>query len=98
MVDVAEVKIWGEVAGAVRWDPEEQLASFQYDNKFLSKGYDLAPIKMSIQNGNRIYSFPELRKVKDEQTDTFTGLPGLLAERDLKRTFLKMNRRQLVKY
>lgn len=80
MVDVAEVKIWGELAGAVRWDKENQLASFQYDSNFLTKGYDLSPIKMPIQNGNRIYSFPELRKAKDEHIATFKGLPGLLAD------------------
>jgi serine/threonine-protein kinase HipA len=80
MVDVAEVKIWGELAGAVRWDSESQLASFQYDKKFLAKGYDLSPIKMPIENGSRIYSFPELRKAKEEQTATFKGLPGLLAD------------------
>jgi len=80
MVDVAEVKIWGELAGAVRWDVDNQLASFQYDKKFLTKGYDLSPIKMPVKNGNRIYSFPELRKAKDEQIATFKGLPGLLAD------------------
>ena len=80
MVDVAEVRIWGELAGAVRWDTDNQLASFQYDNKFLTKGYDLSPIKMPIENGNRIYSFPELRRTKEEQTATFNGLPGLLAD------------------
>ena len=80
MVDVAEVKIWGELAGAVRWDTQNQLASFQYDTNFLKRGYDLSPIKMPIQNGNRIYNFPELRKAKDEQIATFNGLPGLLAD------------------
>lgn len=80
MVDVAEVKIWGELAGAVRWDTQDQLASFQYDTDFLKKGYDLSPIKMPIQNGNRIYSFPDLRKAKEEQVATFNGLPGLLAD------------------
>ena len=80
MVDVAEVKIWGELVGAVRWDAGKQLASFQYDKKFLTKGHDLSPIKMPNKNGDRIYSFPELRKAKDEQTATFKGLPGLLAD------------------
>lgn len=80
MVDVAEVKIWGELVGAVRWDSENQLASFQYDTKFLAKRCDLSPLKMPIQNGNRIYNFPELRKAKDEQIATFKGLPGLLAD------------------
>jgi serine/threonine-protein kinase HipA len=80
MVDVAEVKIWGELVGAVRWDMERQLASFEYDKKFLTKGYDLSPIKMSIKNGSRIYIFPDLRKDKDEEISTFQGLPGLLAD------------------
>jgi len=80
MVDVAEIKIWNELVGAVRWDSEQQLASFQYDKKFITRAYELSPIKMPIKNGNRIYSFPELRKAKDEQIATFKGLTGLLAD------------------
>lgn len=80
MVDVAEVKIWGELAGAVRWDEEQQLGYFQYEPKFLLKGWDLSPIKMPIENGSRIYSFPELRKGRGETEDTFKGLPGLLSD------------------
>lgn len=80
MVDVAEVKIWGHTVGAVRWDNERSLAFFQYDKKFLQLGWDLAPIKMPISNGDRIYSFPELRKSKNEHFPTFKGLPGLLAD------------------
>ena len=80
MVDVAEVKIWGELAGAVRWDEAQQLGFFQYDPKFIEKGWDLSPIKMPIANGSRIYSFPELRKGRNETEDTFKGLPGLLAD------------------
>lgn len=80
MVDVAEVKIWGELVGAVRWDATRQLASFQYAKKFLAQGYDLSPIRMPISNGDRIYTFPELRKAEGEQVATFKGLPGLLAD------------------
>lgn len=80
MVDVAEVKIWGELAGAVRWDLDQQLGYFQYDTKFLQKGRDLSPIKMPIENGSRIYSFPELRQGRGETEDTFKGLPGLLSD------------------
>lgn len=80
MVDVAVVKIWGEPVGAVRWDANRQLASFQYDKNFLRTGYDLSPIKMPIINGDQIYSFPELRKKNNEDIATFKGLPGLLAD------------------
>ena len=80
MVDVAEVKIWGELAGAVRWDQEQQLGYFQYDAWFLQKGWNLSPIKMPVSAGTRIYSFPELRKGRGETEDTFKGLPGLLSD------------------
>ncbi|MCG8374553.1 MAG: HipA N-terminal domain-containing protein, partial [Balneolales bacterium] len=80
MVDVAEIKVWGKLVGAVRWDANSQLASFQYDKNYLEEGHDLSPIKMPIINGERIYSFPELRKAKNEEVSTFKGLPGLLAD------------------
>ncbi len=80
MVDVAKIYIWGEFVGAVRWDEGRQLASFQYDHQFLTKGWNLSPIKMPIQQGNQIYEFPELRKGKNEAIATFKGLPGLLAD------------------
>jgi len=80
MVDAAEIKIWDELVGAVRWDANKRLASFQYEKKFLTKAINLSPIKMSIKNGDRIYTFPELRRTKDEQIATFDGLPGLLAD------------------
>ena len=51
MVDVAEVKIWGEFAGAIRWDEAQQMGYFQYDSKFIKKGWDLSPIKMPINQG-----------------------------------------------
>lgn len=80
MVDVAEVKIWGELAGAIRWDESNQLGYFQYDTKFIEKGWDLSPLKMPIAQGSRIYSFPELRKGRNETEDTFKGLPGMLSD------------------
>ena len=79
MVDVAEIKIWGELVGAVRWDNEKQLAYFQYDKKFLSKEWELSPIKIPVKNGDTIYSFPELR-AKHNEENTFKGLPGLLSD------------------
>jgi serine/threonine-protein kinase HipA len=80
MVDAAEIKLWGEMVGAVRWDAQNQLASFQYSPAFLKKQWDISPIKMPITEASRIFSFPELRKGKNESVDTFKGLPGLLAD------------------
>lgn len=80
MVDVAEIKIWGELVGAVRWDESQQMGYFQYAPKFIQKAWDLSPIKMPIGEGSRIYSFPELRKGRKEAEDAFKGLPGLLSD------------------
>lgn len=80
MVDVAEVKIWGQLVGAIRWVEEEQLGYFQFDTKFLQNKWDLSPIKMPIENGSRIYSFPELRTGRNQTEDTFKGIPGLLSD------------------
>ncbi len=80
MVDYAYVKIWGQLVGVVRWLPERNLASFQYDRHFLLNKWDLSPIKMPVSNGDRVYNFPELLKAKDSKEDTFKGLPGLLAD------------------
>jgi len=80
MVDVAEIKLWGELVGAVRWDAQQQLATFQYSPDFLKKEWNIAPIKMPTTEGSRIFSFPELRKGKNDSVDTFKGLPGLLAD------------------
>lgn len=80
MVDVAEVKIWGELVGAIRWDESQQLGYFQYNSKFIQRDWDLSPIKMPITQGSQIYSFQELRKARNETEDTFMGIPGLLSD------------------
>lgn len=80
MVDVAEIRIWSQLVGAVRWDETSQLASFEYAPDFLRKGIELSPIKMPLSKGPRIYRFPELRITREDSYDTFKGLPGLLAD------------------
>lgn len=76
MITTAFVKIWGTTIGAVAWNAQTGVASFEYDPKFIASKIDLAPLKIPVSNSsNRIFSFPELRDVK-----TFRGLPGLLAD------------------
>lgn len=75
MVTTAFVNIWGIRAGAIAWDNNTGLGSFEYDPAFKAKSFDLAPLKMPIDSTNRVYTFSELRNVS-----TFNGLPGLLAD------------------
>jgi len=73
MVNYAHIRIWEEVAGTVSWDSAREIASFEYDPKFITTGWDLSPLKMPFR-AEQVYSFPELNKV------TYKGLPGLLAD------------------
>lgn len=77
---VAEVKIWGKLAGAVAWDEETSYATFEYDPSFIKLGWDLSPLKMPVASASRLFSFTELHKNKTSEYDTFKGLPGLLAD------------------
>lgn len=80
MVKTAFIKIWGETIGAIAWDQDQQLGLFEYDAKFVQKGWDLAPLKMPITSSQTIFSFPELRPSRNSEHNTFKGLPGLLAD------------------
>ena len=72
MVTTAEVYLWGELVGVVLWNEQSGYASFQYTPEFINKGIEVSPILMPLSD--RIYSFPEL------SSQTFLGLPGLLAD------------------
>ncbi len=80
MVDVAEIKLWGKLLGAVRWDALEQFASFEFAPTFRHSAWDVSPIKMPLSQANHIFRFPELRAQRSAEFDTFRGLPGLLAD------------------
>jgi len=79
-MDTAFVKIWGELVGAVAWDDSRGIASFEYDSKFKSNNWDIAPLQMPISSDKRVFEFPALRKKSDAASDPFKGLPGLLAD------------------
>lgn len=73
MVTTAFVNLYGQRVGAVAWDTNRGIASFEYDPKFPLEQLPIAPIKMPSKN--RIYNFPAFR-----DNETFRGLPGLLAD------------------
>jgi serine/threonine-protein kinase HipA len=76
MITTAFINIWNQRVGAIAWDSTTGLGFFEYDRSFLKHNWDLAPIKMPIEQANkRIFTFNELRDIK-----TFRGLPGLLAD------------------
>jgi serine/threonine-protein kinase HipA len=79
-MNTAFVKIWGETVGAVAWDENKGIASFEYDTDFKKLNWNLSPLKMPIKSAKSIFNFPELKKDKNSEFDTYKGLPGLLAD------------------
>jgi serine/threonine-protein kinase HipA len=71
-MSVAQVNLWGKTIGAVSWDPQLQIAYFEYEKEFTKSSIQLAPFMMPLSE--QIFSFPALNKA------TFSGLPGLLAD------------------
>lgn len=76
MITTAFINIWNKRVGAIAWDVDTELASFEFGSSFLTNKWDLSPLKMPIAGAERrVFSFPELRG-----TTTFKGLLGLLAD------------------
>ncbi|MBN2262573.1 MAG: type II toxin-antitoxin system HipA family toxin [Prolixibacteraceae bacterium] len=77
MVSAANILLWGNNIGAVIWDEKRMLASVEFAPSFAKLGLNVAPLTMplsEIAQGNRLFSFPGLNR------ETFSGLPGLLAD------------------
>lgn len=74
MITTAFIHLWGKRVGAVAWDSNTGVASFEFDSSFSENRWDVAPIKMPVESTQAIFSFPELRDL------SFKGLPGLLSD------------------
>lgn len=72
-MDTISVHLWGQLVGALSWNKERMLASFQYAPEFLRSGLAVSPLKVPL--GPRVFEFPELA-----DTITFKGLPGFIAD------------------
>ena len=70
--DIAEVRIWGQSVGALSFDRNTGLGSFEYRGSWLETGIELFPLQMPLSQ--QIYSFPSL------PVDTYRGLPAGLAD------------------
>lgn len=68
----AYVMLWGTTIGSVVFDDRRNIGIFEYDPTFRTSGIEVSPLVMPLSA--RRYEFPQLR------TDSFHGLPGLLAD------------------
>ena len=75
-METAYINLWNNRVGAVAWNAERGVGTFQFEPSFLKSNLDIAPLKIQLgQTGNQPKSFPELRN-----SPAFKGLPGLLAD------------------
>lgn len=70
-----QIYLWGEMVGAMSWDPVRGYADFQFDAKFLKSGLDVAPLMMPLSKTRNVVAFPAHRG-----SNSFHGLPGLVAD------------------
>jgi serine/threonine-protein kinase HipA len=70
--DNAEVKIWNQSVGALSFDRNTGLGSFQYRDSWLATEIELFPLQMPLSK--EVYAFPSL------PNKTFRGLPAGLAD------------------
>ena len=76
MITTAYINIWNKRVGAIAWNQNTGIATFEYQPSFFENEWDLSPLKMPMDGAaKKIFSFSELRDVI-----TFKGLPGLLAD------------------
>jgi serine/threonine-protein kinase HipA len=68
----ANILLYETLIGAVTWDPDRELAVFEYAPDFLNSGIEVSPLMMPLGPGR--FTFPNLPR------ETFKGMPGLLAD------------------
>lgn len=79
MVVSADIYLWGLQVGSIFWDDKQGMGIFEYAPDFKERGLEVSPFKMPTSSGRDVFSFPELRS-RDQELDTFRGLPGMLAD------------------
>lgn len=72
MIQNVEVKMWGTTIGYLHMDGNKPYAAYEYDEKFIQSGIQVAPLYMSLSN--RVFEFPNLAET------AFHGVPGMIAD------------------
>lgn len=72
MANLAEVRLWGKLVGALAYNPISKISTFEYAPKWIKGGIEIAPLRMPLSTQK--YQFPAL------SPDTFNGLPAVFAD------------------
>jgi len=72
MQNLAEVHCWGKLVGALAYNPNDKISTFEYAAEWLKQGIELAPLQMPLSTQK--YQFPQLNSA------TYKGLPAVFAD------------------
>lgn len=71
-IQIAKVKLWGNLVGALAFDEDKGLGTFEYTRNWRDSGIQISPVRLPLSE--RKYQFPELNR------DTYRGLPAAFAD------------------
>lgn len=71
-----DVVLWGKPVGVLAYEGNKRIATFEFTQKFIGAGVDIAPLKMPLDQAqsNPIFSFPYLN------VETYKGLPAAFSD------------------
>lgn len=72
MKNLAEVHCWGYLVGALAYDPNNKISTFEYAPEWINRGVEIAPIHMPLSTQK--FQFPHLNP------ETYKGLPAIFAD------------------
>ncbi|MCU7938623.1 MAG: type II toxin-antitoxin system HipA family toxin [gamma proteobacterium symbiont of Bathyaustriella thionipta] len=70
--NLAEVRLWGELVGAIAYDDTTHYCTFEYHPQWIAKGIEISPLHLPL--GPKKYRFLSL------PFETFKGLPAVFAD------------------
>ncbi|MCG8040884.1 MAG: type II toxin-antitoxin system HipA family toxin [Candidatus Thiodiazotropha taylori] len=71
-IQIAEVKLWGKLVGALAFDEQKGLGTFEYTKAWRESGLQISPLHLPLSD--RKFQFPELNRA------TYKGLPAAFAD------------------
>lgn len=72
MANLAEIRLWGRLVGALAYDPYTKISTFEYSPEWMGYGVQIAPLRMPLSLQK--YQFPSL------SAETYKGLPAVFAD------------------
>ena len=55
-VNVATVRLWSRNVGAVAWNADRGIGTFEYEPAFIRQGLEVAPLTMPLRSGVLLFS------------------------------------------